>query len=69
MTKLNFIFCNDCAADGCYRKKIKGGLFCKTHQAEFEQGKDFTAHYGRSVLSDAYKTFRARSILGLTKHA
>lgn len=46
---MNFVFLIDCAADWCYKKKLKGKAFCREHQKQIEEGKTIKAWYGKKV--------------------
>ncbi len=46
---MNLVFLNDCAADGCYKKSLKGKQMCKEHQAAYDRGESFKAFYGKTV--------------------
>jgi hypothetical protein len=54
---MNTVFLNDCAADGCYKKKLeKGKQMCKEHEQMYNDGKPFKAFYGKTVLNTEFQT-------------
>lgn len=47
---MKFIFVNDCAVDGCYKKNVGNGKqMCKEHQNAYERGEKLKAFYGKTV--------------------
>jgi hypothetical protein len=56
-TKMNTVFVNDCAADGCYKNNLGNGKqMCKEHQQMYEEGKPFKAFYGKTVLKNEFQS-------------
>jgi len=47
---MDLIFLNDCAADGCKRKNLKGKQLCKQHQDAYDRGERVKAFYGKTLL-------------------
>jgi len=48
--KMNVLFVNDCAVDGCYKLNVgKGKQMCKEHQEAYERGDKLKAFYGKIV--------------------
>lgn len=46
---MNLVFINHCAADGCYKLRIKDKAFCKEHEKQIQEGKTISAWYGKKV--------------------
>ena len=60
--KMNIVFVNECAADGCYKKNLeKGKQMCKEHQQMYEDGKSFKAFYGKTVLKKEFQSKQSSS--------
>lgn len=58
----NYVFLNDCAADGCRKKNIGGGSqMCKEHQKMYDKGIPFKGFYGKTVLK---KEFQKKEVKG-----
>lgn len=52
--KVNYVFVNDCAVDGCNKKNIgQGKQMCEEHQAAYEKGEKLKAFYGNTVQKRA----------------
>lgn len=53
---MEYIFLEDCAADGCYEKNIGNGKqMCKKHQEMYDSGVPFKAFYGKTVLKTEFQ--------------
>lgn len=53
---MKYIFTEDCAADGCYKKNIGNGKqMCKEHQSMYDNGIPFKAFYGKTVLKKEFQ--------------
>jgi hypothetical protein len=47
--KINFSLMQECAVDGCYKKKINKRMFCKEHEKDFQDGKQLKCFYGKII--------------------
>lgn len=53
---MKYIFTEDCAADGCYKKNIGNGKqMCTEHQSMYDNGIPFKAFYGKTVLKKEFQ--------------
>lgn len=52
---MNFVFLNDCAADGCRKRNKKGYQLCEKHQAEYNSGKALKAFYGKTIQKKEFQ--------------
>lgn len=50
---MHIVFLNDCAADGCYRKKCKGSMFCKKCKQRFDAAEEMSVGYGKKIQKKA----------------
>lgn len=54
--KMNVVFLEDCAADGCYKKNVGDGKqLCRKHQDAYERGEKVKAFYGRTIQKKEFQ--------------
>ena len=54
---MKVVFIKECAADGCYKKKLSGFQMCEKHEKMYNDGIPFKAYYGKTVQKKEPKIY------------